>query len=61
MTTDYKLNLHAFPHALMAPLASSELITNVKFIPLQRQGPEPGILIDDIRFGGFKLAWDVSS
>jgi transitional endoplasmic reticulum ATPase len=61
MTMDYRLNLLNFPGALAVPLEDLPLVTNLVFIPLVRGlGPLPGILIDQVDFGAFKLTWDVS-
>jgi transitional endoplasmic reticulum ATPase len=61
MTSDYTLNLLNFPGAYSQPLADTQLVTDVFFIPLARRlGNTSGILIDNVNFGAFKLAWDVS-
>jgi F420-0:gamma-glutamyl ligase-like protein len=62
MTADYGLDLTNFPGAYALPLSSSELVTNVFFIPIARRlGSIPGVILDNIIFGGFKVAWDVRS
>jgi hypothetical protein len=62
MSADYGLNLTSFPGVYAVPLSSSELVTNVFFVPLARRlGTVPGIVADNVLFGGFKVAWDVSS
>ena len=62
MTADYGLNLTNFPGASAVPLSPSELVTNVFFVPIARRlGPTPGVILDNVVFGGFNVAWDVSS
>ena len=62
MSADYGLNLTSFPGASILPLSPSELVTNVLFVPIARRlGSVPGVLLDDVVFGGFKVAWNVSS
>jgi transitional endoplasmic reticulum ATPase len=62
MSADYGLNLTSFPGASTLPLSPSELVTNVLFVPIARRlGSVPGILLDNVVFGGFKVAWNVSS
>lgn len=59
MTADSGINLTNFPGAYALPLASSELVTNVFFVPIaHRLGSIPGILHDKVVFGGFKVAWN---
>ena len=60
MSADYQLNLLAFPGAYAVPLETTPLITNVVFRPLARRlGSTPGVLVDQVHFGSFRLAWDV--
>jgi hypothetical protein len=61
MTTDFRLNPLNFPGARAIPLEEVPLVTNLVFAPLARSlGPLPGVLIDQVEFGAFRLAWDVS-
>ena len=57
MSQDYNLNLLGFPHAMAIPLNPDELITNAFFVQLGRGGG--GVLINNVEFGAFKLAWEV--
>jgi len=60
MSADYGLNLTSFPGASTLPLSPSELVTNVLFVPIARRlGSVPGVLLDNVVFGGFKVAWNV--
>ncbi|KIM91080.1 hypothetical protein PILCRDRAFT_811596 [Piloderma croceum F 1598] len=59
MSADYGLNLTSLPGASALPLSPSELVTNVLFVPIARRlGSVPGVLLDNIVFGGFKVAWN---
>jgi hypothetical protein len=61
MSADWALNITSFPGAYTMPLSPSEMITNVFFVPIARRlGSVPGVVIDSVLFGGFKVAWDVS-
>ncbi|CAA7260036.1 unnamed protein product [Cyclocybe aegerita] len=57
MTQDYGINLLGFPAAQLTPLEKTPLITNLFFIPLSRSVGIPGILVDNVEFGAFKLVW----
>lgn len=57
MSQDYTLNLLGFPNAVAMPLKPDELITNAFFVQLGRGGG--GVLINNVEFGAFKLAWEV--
>lgn len=60
MSSDYGLNILAFPEAYAKPLSPSEHVTNLVFIPLARRlGSVPGVLGDNVEFGGFSVAWKV--
>lgn len=60
MTIAYGLNITTLPGVYAQPLSTSELVTNVFFVPLARRlGAGPGVLVDDIQFGGFSVAWEV--
>jgi transitional endoplasmic reticulum ATPase len=62
MTADYSLNVMNFPGAYVTPVETSPLITNLVFVPLARNLDSlPGVLVDQIQFGTFKMAWDVST
>ncbi|KAI9001372.1 P-loop containing nucleoside triphosphate hydrolase protein [Trametes punicea] len=52
-------NILGFPHAVVQPLSPPDLITTVYFVPLARRLSKiPGVLVDRITFGAFRLAWD---
>ncbi|KAJ3518065.1 hypothetical protein NLJ89_g106 [Agrocybe chaxingu] len=57
MTQDYGINLLGFPAAQLTPLEKTPLITNLFFIPLSRSVGIPGVLVDNVEFGAFKLVW----
>ncbi|THH15203.1 hypothetical protein EW146_g5223, partial [Bondarzewia mesenterica] len=58
MSADYRLDLLGFPGAYIQPLSPAEVITNKVFLPLpKRTGPVPGLLLDSVEFGAFKVAW----
>jgi transitional endoplasmic reticulum ATPase len=62
MTTDFRLDLLKLPGTHALPLENVPLVTNLLFVPLARSlGSLPGVLIDQVQFGAFKLAWDVSN
>lgn len=62
LVNDYTVNLLGFPGAVAQPLSPPDLVTNVVFIPLARHMSRvPGVLVDQISFGSFRLAWDVSA
>lgn len=55
-------NVLDFPGALVQPLSPSDLITTVYFVPFARHlSTIPGVLVDQISFGSFRVAWDVSA
>ncbi|KAF9821282.1 hypothetical protein IEO21_00890 [Rhodonia placenta] len=57
--TDYTVNLLAFPGAIFQPTSPDELISSLVFVPFARRlGSVPGILVDRIKYGSFKVAWD---
>lgn len=58
MTDDYMLNVLSAPGVLIAPLEDAPLLTNLGFIPGKRSSASPGFLVDQVKFGGFTLAWD---
>ena len=56
------INLLGFPAALIQPLAADDLVTSLWFVSLGRHlGRSQGVLIDNISFGSFRVAWDVSA
>ena len=58
--TDYSNSILSFPGALVQPLAPSELISSVYFVPVARRLSKiPGVLVNQIFFGSFRVAWDV--
>jgi hypothetical protein len=58
MSSDYGLNILGFPAVYARPLSPSEQVSNLVFIPLARRlGSVPGILADNVEFGGFSVAW----
>ncbi|KAF9006566.1 P-loop containing nucleoside triphosphate hydrolase protein [Cyathus striatus] len=58
MTQDYQLNILNFPGISVTPLEKTPLLTNLNFIPLPKSSsPVPGVLIDSVELGAFKLGW----
>ncbi|KAI0722230.1 P-loop containing nucleoside triphosphate hydrolase protein [Cerioporus squamosus] len=56
---DSTVNIFGFPGAIIQPLSPPDLISSVYFIPLARRLSQvPGILVDSILFGSFRVAWD---
>ena len=53
----FAFRILGFPEAMIQPIPGSELDTVVSFIPFARRSGEGGALIQDIRFGGFNVAW----
>ncbi|KAI0751550.1 P-loop containing nucleoside triphosphate hydrolase protein [Daedaleopsis nitida] len=52
-------NILGFPGALVQPLSLPDVITNVVFVPLARRISHiPGVLVDRISFGAFRVGWD---
>lgn len=42
------------------PISPSEMVTNVRFIPVsERLGRGPGVLVDQIHFAAFAVNWEV--
>ncbi|TBU32974.1 P-loop containing nucleoside triphosphate hydrolase protein [Dichomitus squalens] len=57
--SDYGNSILSFPGALVQPLAPSELISSVYFVPVARRLSQiPGVLVNQIFFGSFRVAWD---
>ena len=62
MSKDFRLNILAFPGILAVPLENTPLTTNLFFLALpRRSGPTPGLLVDNVELGSFRVAWDVST
>lgn len=58
MSSDHRLNILGFPAVYARPLSPSEQVSNLVFIPLARRlGSVPGVLADNVEFGGFSVAW----
>ncbi|KAL1937719.1 hypothetical protein VTO73DRAFT_12872 [Trametes versicolor] len=56
---DGNINILGFPGAMAQPISAPDLITTVFFVPLARHlSPVPGVLVDQISYGAFRLAWD---
>ncbi|KAI0824726.1 P-loop containing nucleoside triphosphate hydrolase protein [Trametes gibbosa] len=56
---DWSVNILGFPGALARPVSPPDLITSVYFIPLARRLSQiPGVLVDQISYGAFQVAWD---
>ncbi|OCH90947.1 P-loop containing nucleoside triphosphate hydrolase protein [Obba rivulosa] len=59
LSTDWNTNILGFPGAVIQPTSESDLITSVIFVPFARRlGQLPGVLMDQIKFGSFHVAWD---
>ncbi|TCD70438.1 hypothetical protein EIP91_003519 [Steccherinum ochraceum] len=59
ITPFQNVNLLGFPHALVEPASPPDVISSLMFFPLARRlGDMTGILVDSVRFGLFKIAWD---
>ncbi|KAI0787146.1 P-loop containing nucleoside triphosphate hydrolase protein [Irpex lacteus] len=54
------VNLLGFPGAFVQPISPPDIITSVNFLPVARggQGQGSGVLVDDVKFGAFRVAWD---
>ncbi|KAI0082447.1 P-loop containing nucleoside triphosphate hydrolase protein [Panus rudis PR-1116 ss-1] len=49
----------AFPNALIQPLSPPDIVSNLYFVPLGKHlGKSTGILVDLLRFGSFRVAWN---
>ncbi|KAI0650237.1 P-loop containing nucleoside triphosphate hydrolase protein [Trametes meyenii] len=56
---DGNINILGFPGSVVQPLSPPDLITTVYFVPLARRLSQvPGVLVDNISFGAFRLVWD---
>ncbi|RPD66739.1 P-loop containing nucleoside triphosphate hydrolase protein [Lentinus tigrinus ALCF2SS1-7] len=59
LSFDYTVNIFGYPGALIQPLSPPDLISAVYFVPLARRLSQiPGVLVDSISFGSFRVAWD---
>ncbi|KIM46377.1 hypothetical protein M413DRAFT_441472 [Hebeloma cylindrosporum] len=58
LTQSWGMDILGFPGASVTPLEKTPLITNLVFIPLARSlGSVPGVLVDQVQFGAFKIIW----
>ena len=53
----YTFQIFGFPDALVQPIPDLELDTVLWFVPSARRSGAGGALVQDIRFGGFNIAW----
>jgi len=59
LTTDPKLDILNHPGVLATPMEETPLVTNTFFVALARGfGAIPGLLVELVEFGAFKVAWD---
>ena len=55
------IDLLSFPGVLVAPVAPSEHIKMYYYFAIARQaGESVGVLVRNVRFGSFRIAWAVS-
>jgi transitional endoplasmic reticulum ATPase len=55
------MNLMAYPGVSVEPLKDVPLIASTFFLSLPRNSsPKPGLLLDNVEFGAFKVSWNVS-
>jgi hypothetical protein len=59
VTEDSLLDVLRFPGTQATPLEKSPLVTNLFFVPVARKLGIPGVLIDSVQFGIFKINWQV--
>ncbi|KAF9534719.1 P-loop containing nucleoside triphosphate hydrolase protein [Crepidotus variabilis] len=57
LSSQYGLDPFSFPAARVTPLEKTPLITSVFFNPLARSTGIPGVLLDQVTFGSFKVTW----
>ncbi|PPQ77701.1 hypothetical protein CVT25_011136 [Psilocybe cyanescens] len=58
LTQGYSMNILGFPAANVKPIEKTQLVTNLVYVPIARSlGTVPGILVDQIEFGAFKVTW----
>jgi hypothetical protein len=54
------LNILNFPGITPVPLEDAPLFTSAAFMPLPTSSsPVPGVLVDNVEYGAFKLSWQV--
>ncbi|KAI0796858.1 P-loop containing nucleoside triphosphate hydrolase protein [Abortiporus biennis] len=54
------VNFLGFPGAIAQPVSPPDVLSLQYFFPGARQGGQPtGFVVDQVRFGSFKLAWDI--
>ncbi|KAH9927199.1 P-loop containing nucleoside triphosphate hydrolase protein [Epithele typhae] len=59
LVQDHSTNVLGFPGAMVQPTSPADLITNCIFIPVARHmSSVPGVLVDQVQFGSFTVAWD---
>ncbi|KAG5341953.1 hypothetical protein C0989_006797 [Termitomyces sp. Mn162] len=59
LSTDFNLNILNHPGVVAIPVEQTPLVTNTLFVSVARGiGAVPGVLIDLVQFGVFKVAWD---
>jgi hypothetical protein len=55
------LNPLAAPGALVQPISPDDIISRALFIPLARRAkPVPGVVLNDVEYGAFRVAWKAS-
>ncbi|KAF8914171.1 P-loop containing nucleoside triphosphate hydrolase protein [Gymnopilus junonius] len=58
LTQGRGMSILGFPGASVTPVETSTLVTNLVFIPLARSlGTVPGVLVDSVQYGAFKVTW----
>ncbi|KNZ74826.1 hypothetical protein J132_06047 [Termitomyces sp. J132] len=58
LSTDFNLNILNHPGVVAIPVEQTPLVTNTLFVSVARGiGAVPGVLIDLVQFGVFKVAW----
>jgi hypothetical protein len=62
MSDDMRLDILSVPGVYAVPVNESQLVTNLIFVPLARKlGGLPGVMVDKVEFGAFRVAWNVGS
>ena len=55
------IDILGFPGVMTAPVAPSEMIKMFYYFAVARQaGQSTGVLVQNVRFGSFRVAWAVS-
>lgn len=54
------MNVLNFPGVVSVPLEKTPLVTNTIFAALPQRSAIPGVLIDNVEYGSFRLTWDAS-